>query len=216
MKEAKTRMSDHYYTADPTSAHKPCELRFAYRGADIRLETDSGVFSRTEIDRGTEVLLSALPEPLEGDILDIGCGYGAIGIAVGKRYPACRITMSDVNRRACGLAADNAKLNAVAAGVTESDGYQALGDKQFDYILQNPPIRAGKAAIYAMFGEAAARLKPGGSLWLVIRKQQGAASAMAYLQTLYQSVTAVEKKSGFWVIQCTQPINTKGALTDDI
>lgn len=197
--------NDHYYTRSPASAHKPAEVRFAYRGHDLRFETDSGVFSRTELDRGTEVLLLSLPESVTGDVLDMGCGYGAIGVAVGCCWPDARVTMADVNERACGLARENAKQNGVAATVLEGDGYAQLLDRRFDIILQNPPIRAGKEVIYRMFRDAARCLAPGGSLWLVIRKQQGAPSAMKYLSTLYRGVRAVEKKSGFWVIVCEQP-----------
>ena len=175
-----------------------------YRGHALCFETDSGVFSRTELDRGTEVLLDTLPETLSGDVLDMGCGYGVIGVAIGKNWPACRITMADINQRACGLAAENARRSGVQAVVLESDGYEKILGRKYDWILQNPPIRAGKTVIYQMFADAAKCLKTGGELWLVIRKQQGAPSAMTYLKTLYQTVEAVEKKSGFWIIRCRQ------------
>lgn len=201
--------NDHYYTADPSSAHKPCTVAFSYRGHALTFETDSGVFSRTELDRGTEVLLNALPQALCGSVLDMGCGYGAIGVAVGKAFAPCRITMADINRRACGLARQNALRNGVNARVLESDGYEALLGESYDLVLQNPPIRAGKAVIYRMFADAARCLAPGGTLWLVIRKQQGAPSAAAYLRTLYEAVDIPEKKSGFWIIRCQTPKNTK-------
>lgn len=203
--------NDHYYTSDPTSAHKAGEVRCAYRGHDLVFATDSGVFSRTELDRGTEVLLEALPEQVSGSVLDMGCGYGVIGVAVGKHWPGTRITMADVNRRACGLSVENAKRNGVEATVLESDGYEKVMDETYDLILQNPPIRAGKAVIYQMFADAAHCLNEGGQLWLVIRKQQGAPSAITYLRTLFEEVDTVEKKSGFWVIRCQKPLkNTEG------
>ena len=143
--------NDHYYTAEPSSDHRPGEVRFSYGGRDLVFATDSGVFSRRELDRGTEVLLHALPEDLTGPVLDMGCGYGAIGVAVGARWPGLAITMADVNRRACDLARGNAHRNSVQAEVLESDGYAALEGRRFAAILQNPPIRAGKAVIYRMF-----------------------------------------------------------------
>ena len=197
--------NDHYYTSAPTSAHKPGEVSFDYRGHHLVFATDSGVFSRTELDRGTEVLIDTLPEEISGSVLDMGCGYGVIGVAVGKHWPACRVTMADINQRACALAAENARSNGVQAVVLESDGYQRVKGEHYDLILQNPPIRAGKAVIYQMFADAARCLNPGGELWLVIRKQQGAPSAMTYLKTLYHCVEAIEKKSGFWVIRCQEP-----------
>ncbi len=206
--------SEHYYTAEPQSAHKPAEVRFSYRGNDLVFATDSGVFSRTELDRGTEVLLSALPEKISGPVLDMGCGYGAIGVAVGKRQ--INVTMADINRRACGLARDNARRNGVDAEVVESDGYQALTGRRYALILQNPPIRAGKAVIYRMFSDAAHCLLEGGELWLVIRKQQGAPSAMSYLKTLFDEVEAVEKKSGYWVLRCRSPKQIDGGDTNEV
>ena len=197
--------NDHYYTAAPQSAHKPAQVSFDYRGHSLTFATDSGVFSRTELDRGTEVLLDALPETVAGSVLDMGCGYGVIGVAVGKHWPETQITMADINQRACSLSRDNARANGVLAEVLESDGYEKVLDRRYDLILQNPPIRAGKAVIYKMFADASHCLNPGGELWLVIRKQQGAPSAMTYLKTLFETVEAVEKKSGFWILRCAQP-----------
>ena len=119
--------NDHYYTAEPSSDHRPGEVRFCYGGRELVFATDSGVFSRRELDRGTEVLLAALPEPVSGPVLDMGCGYGTIGVAVGARWPGLAVTMADVNRRACDLARENARRNGVRAEVLESDGYMALG-----------------------------------------------------------------------------------------
>ena len=113
--------NDHYYTSAPQSAHRPAQVKMTYRGHELCFETDSGVFSRTELDRGTEVLLNTLPEEVSGDVLDMGCGYGVIGIAIAKHWPACRITMADINQRACGLAKENAERAGVRAEVLESN-----------------------------------------------------------------------------------------------
>lgn len=198
-------MPDHYYTQTPTSAHKPGQVDFLWRGAKLVFETDSGVFSRTEIDKGTEILLNALPEELTGSLLDMGCGYGVIGVTLGKRYPGLSVVMSDVNERAVELSRRNAQRNGVPARVMQSDGYADVPFQRMDWIVQNSPIRAGKSVIYAMFAEGARRLEPSGELWLVIRKQQGAESAVRYLKTLFGRVEAVSKKGGFWVLRCTQP-----------
>ena len=200
--------NDHYYTSAPTSAHKTAYVDMEYRGHALRFETDSGVFSRTELDRGTEVLLDSLPETLSGSVLDMGCGWGVIGVAIGKHWADTKITMADINQRACDLSRKNAAAAGVEAAVIESDGYEKILGNTYDLILQNPPIRAGKAVIYKMFADASACLNADGELWLVIRKQQGAPSAITYLKTLFEDVDTVEKKSGFWIIRCRQPIKT--------
>ena len=199
--------NDHYYTSAPTSAHKTAYVETAYRGHALKFETDSGVFSRTELDRGTEVLLESLPDEVSGAVLDMGCGWGIIGVAVGMHWPGTVITMADINQRACDLSRKNAAANGVSATVVESDGYEKILGSRYDLILQNPPIRAGKAVIYQMFADASTCLNKKGELWLVIRKQQGAPSAITYLKTLFEDVETVEKKSGFWIIRCAVPLN---------
>lgn len=194
-------MNDHYYTENPLSESRPVQAMFSYRGQDFRLMTDAGVFSRGELDAGTRILLSALPEHLTGDILDLGCGWGAIGICVASLNPDCRITFADINLRALELSRQNAAQQHIHAGFIHSDGFAAI-EGMFDCILTNPPIRAGKQTIYQMFADSLAHLRPGGALYLVIRKQQGAPSALQYLKTLFPLVTVIEKSGGYWVIRC--------------
>jgi 16S rRNA (guanine1207-N2)-methyltransferase len=196
-------MSDHYFSASPTSEHRYAEAEYVYRGETLRFLTDAGVFSRGEVDFGTDVLLRALPQEMAGRVLDLGCGWGAVGASVGKKYPACRIVMSDVNERALALAAKNAAANGVQAETAQSDGLERV-EGPFDYILTNPPIRAGKQVIYRLFAESAQKLSPEGSLYIVIRKQQGAESAVKYLKTIFQQVDTVDKSGGFWVIRCRE------------
>ena len=199
-------MADHYYTAQPESKHKPGLVTYTYRGQALRFETDSGVFSRTEIDRGTDILLCTLPETLAGDVLDLGCGWGAIGVSIAKANPACRVVMADVNRRALQLSRDNLERNKTTAEVMESDGMAAVLDRSFDAVITNPPIRAGKQVIYKMFADSAAHLKQGGALYLVIRKQQGAESCVKYLKTLFAQVEKLDKSGGFWVLKASEPL----------
>ena len=194
-------MNDHYYSASPVSEHRYAEADYVYRGHALRFTTDAGVFSRGEVDFGTDTLLRALPADLAGRVLDLGCGWGAVGVSVGKAFPHCEIVMSDVNGRALDLARQNARQNGVSAQAVQSDGLEGVaGD--FDFILTNPPIRAGKQVIYRLFAQSAARLREGGSLYIVIRKQQGAESAIKYLKTIFSLVETVEKSGGFWVIRC--------------
>ncbi|MBR3764829.1 MAG: methyltransferase [Clostridia bacterium] len=174
--------------------------------------TDAGVFSKGELDAGSRLLLDSLPD-LSGDVLDLGCGWGAIGVAIARANKEARVVMADVNHRALGLARDNCARNGVSAECLESDGMAALMDRTFDAIVTNPPIRAGKQVIYRMFADAARCLRPGGALYLVIRKQQGAESCVKYLKTLYGEVEKLDKSGGFWVLKATEP---KEAANDEV
>lgn len=198
-------MNDQYYTADPSSQSRPVACAFPYRGYGLSFMTDAGVFSKGELDQGTRLLLDALPD-LKGDVLDLGCGWGAIGVSLAKANPDCHVVMADVNRRALGLSRENLTRNGVQAEVIESDGMAALMDRRFDTVVTNPPIRAGKQVIYKMFADSAACLNPGGVLYLVIRKQQGAESCMKYLKTLFAQVEKISKSSGFWVLKASEPV----------
>ena len=194
-------MNDHYYTRDPQSESRPVECEYTYRGIPLSFQTDAGVFSKGEVDTGTRLLLEALPEEMRGDILDLGCGWGVIGISVARKWPETQVTMADVNRRALELSRENAKRNRADVCCAESDGMAAFAGETFDAVITNPPIRAGKQVIYKMFADAAECLKPGGALYLVIRKQQGAESCIRYLQTICASVEKLDKSGGFWVIR---------------
>ena len=205
-------MNDQYYTADPSSESRPVPCAFPYRGHGLSFMTDAGVFSKGELDAGSRLLLDALPT-LQGDVLDIGCGWGAIGIAVAKANKQARVTMLDVNRRALGLCQENCLRNGVTAEILESDGMAAVLGRKFDAIITNPPIRAGKQVIYKMFADAAASLNAEGALYLVIRKQQGAESCVKYLKTLFNEVDKLDKSAGFWVLKASEP---KEGNTDEI
>ena len=195
-------MNDHYYTRVPQSESKPIPCDYTYRGIPLSFQTDAGVFSKGEVDTGTRLLLEALPEKMAGEILDLGCGWGVIGISIARKWPETRVTMADVNTRALDLSRENAKRNHAEVTCAESDGMAALKGKAFDAVVTNPPIRAGKQVIYGMFADAAKSLNPGGALYLVIRKQQGAESCMKYLQTIFDSVEKLDKSGGFWVLKC--------------
>ena len=192
-------MPDHYYTETPNSAHDERRIALRALGNDLTFVTDAGVFSRDGLDRGTEVLLEALP-PLEGRVLDLGCGWGAVGVALGKRYPALDIVMTDINSRAVELARRNLAENGVTAAVLQGDGFDAV-EGRFDTIVTNPPIRAGKAVIYGLFARAREYLEPDGALYVVIRKQQGAPSALKYLKEIYSRAETVDRASGFHVLR---------------
>ena len=195
-------MNDQYYTREPGSESRPVECGFEYRGKALRFTTDAGVFSRDGLDRGTEVLLNALPE-LTGRVLDLGCGWGAVGVSLGAKDPGLEIVMTDLNARAVDLARRNLAANGVRAAVVQGDGFAAVEGK-FDAIVTNPPIRAGKAVIYGLFDRARDFLNPGGRLYVVIRKQQGAPSALKYLREVYGEAEVIDRSGGFHVIRAVR------------
>ena len=194
-------MTDHYYAKNPGAAHDERRVIFEILGLKLTCTTDAGVFSRDGLDMGTRILLEALPEA-SGRVLDLGCGWGPVGVALGKKYPAAELVLTDVNERAAELARRNLRDNgATNARVVCGEGFEAV-EGMFDLIALNPPIRAGKAVIYDLFAEAAKRLAPGGALYIVIRKQQGAESAQKYLNTIYRDVERVARDKGYWVLRC--------------
>ena len=192
-------MPDHYYTENPNSAHDERQVTLTALGRVLTFTTDAGVFSRDGLDRGTEVLLEALP-PLSGRVLDLGCGWGAVGVTLAAKYPELEVVMTDVNRRAAELARRNLAQNGARGEVLCGDGFAPV-EGRFDAIVTNPPIRAGKAVIYGLFAQARDYLKPGGALYIVIRKQQGAPSALKYLREIYAGAEIIDRGSGFHVIR---------------
>jgi len=192
-------MHDHYYTVNPTSAHDLRRVKFTVLGNELMFDTDAGVFSRDGLDEGSRILMEALPD-LHGRVLDLGCGWGAVGASIKKRWPEIDLVMTDVNQRAADLSAANLALNGLSASVFQGDGFENVPGT-FDFVITNPPIRAGKQAIYAMFADAHARLNPSGRLYIVIRKQQGAPSALKYLRGLFAEAEVIEREAGFWVIE---------------
>lgn len=195
-------MNDHYYTVHPTSDHALRRIQVRVLGQELIFDTDAGLFSRDGLDVGTRALLEALPT-LSGRILDLGCGWGPVGATVKKCYPECDVVMTDVNQRAVQTAQANLLLNGLTAWVYQGDGFENVSGT-FDWVITNPPIRTGKAAIYKMFADARERLNPGGHLVLVIRKQQGAPSALKYLRELFGNGEVIAREAGFWVIDCVR------------
>ena len=163
--------------------------------------TDNGVFSKEKLDFGTRVLLENIPiVDLRGDILDVGCGYGVIDIVLGKIVDANFLGV-DVNRRALHLAEMNKKENNLSnINFIESSCYENVSGK-YDFIITNPPIRAGKKIVYEIVMGAKNYLKEDGSLFIVVRKEQGAKSMIKDLEELYK-VEVLNKVKGFFVIKC--------------
>ena len=193
-------MSDHYFSAEPASASRPRSFELTVGGVSVRFNSDSGVFSADKVDKGSRVLLEALlrfSDWTDKRVLDLGCGYGAIGVTLAKAGASA--VMCDVNERALALCRENAALNGVSAECLSSDAGEGV-EGGFDAVVTNPPIRAGKKTVYAFFDNAHKLLKSGGGLFVVIRKQQGAESAEKHIRELFGNCETIEKEAGYRVL----------------
>lgn len=164
-------------------------------------KSDNGVFSKEKLDFGTRLLLESLPlKEMSGDVLDLGCGYGVVSIILSK-FTNCNIDAVDVNHRALHLFEMNIKLNKVNnINFFESDCYEKV-NKKYDYIITNPPIRAGKEVVYKMLKGAKEHLKENGYLYFVMRKDHGAKTAIKDISLIY-NCEIIKKDKGFFVIKC--------------
>ncbi|MBM7699836.1 class I SAM-dependent methyltransferase [Kurthia huakuii] len=196
-------MSDHYYSKNPEVESKPRRWSFRLRGFSFTFETDAGVFSKSEVDFGSRVLIDRFELPsVEGNILDVGCGYGPIGLSIAKSYPERTVHMMDVNDRALNLARKNAEVNGVQnVRIYESDALSSVQTDKVAVVLTNPPIRAGKQTIFRIYNQAYDILSEGGELWIVIQKKQGAPSTVDHLEIQFKDVTVVDKEKGYWIIK---------------
>ena len=198
-------MGEHYYARRPSSAHRPGELSVRVRGLSLRLRTDTGVFSRGELDRGTELLLEAFdPNPC-ALILDLGCGYGVLGLVAAKLSEGGHAILTDVNERAASLARANIRGNGIAnAEVRVGNLYEPVRDLAFDHIVCNPPIRAGRAVVDRIVADAPAHLLNGGQLWLVARTRQGAETLQGRMREAFGNAQVVKRGSGYKVLRSTK------------
>ena len=189
-----------YFDYNTKLESKKREISVELNGETYSFISDNGVFSKGEVDYGSIALLKVLfKENLNGRILDIGCGYGTIGLILAKKISEGDFTLIDVNMRACALACENAKrwkLDNVQ--VIESNIFEKV-DGVFDNIITNPPIRAGKKVIYAIFEQSYHHLKQNGSLYIVIRKSHGAESAQKFIMSVFNNCTLLKRDKGFYI-----------------
>ena len=174
----------------------------AVRGHAFAFRTDAGVFSRGGLDRGTELLLAALAVGPCQSILDLGCGYGAIGIVAARLSEGGHAILTDVNERAVTLARGNLAANGIRnAEVRLGNLYEPVAGMAFDHIVCNPPIRAGRGIVDCIIAEAPGHLLDGGSLWLVARTKQGADSLRHRMAAAFGTAEVVKRGSGFKVLR---------------
>lgn len=188
----------HYFLNDNNLVSDIKPFNININGNSFTFNTDNGVFSKGELDYGTSLLIrNVLKLDISGDILDLGCGYGPIGIILAKLTNS-NVYMSDVNKRAIHLTKMNAKKNSVSVNVIESDGYENI-EGVFNYIISNPPIRVGKKKLYELILDSKKHLKENGKLIIVIRKEQGALSLIKDMSDNYK-IEVLDKSKGFMII----------------
>ncbi|MGM9905502.1 class I SAM-dependent methyltransferase [Lactobacillus sp.] len=196
-------MAEQYFTENPTASHDEHHVNYHLNGINLNLTTDAGVFSKNRVDYGSGVLIEQmLDQDLPGgNILDVGCGYGPIGLFAAKKWPDRQVDMVDVNERAMDLARRNAAANGAGnVNIFASDRYQEVAG-QYAMIVTNPPIRAGKAIWSSILSEAKDHLLEGGILLVVIQKKQGAPSAKKLMAASFGNCEILTRDKGYYILK---------------
>lgn len=194
-------MSNQYFENNVNLESNETVISYYFKGQTFHFITDNGVFSKKSIDFGSSLLLQKIILDDGDRILDIGCGYGVIGLVIAKLNPQILVDMVDINERAIRLSCKNKALNKIEnAEIFVSNLYRNI-TKKYDAIISNPPIRAGKKIVHEIASSAFDFLNDTGVFWCVIQKKQGAESMMKLLTKIYQKVTIVEKDKGYWIIE---------------
>lgn len=196
-------MAEQYFTENPTVAHDEHQVNYHLDNINLNLTTDAGVFSKLRVDYGSGVLIKQMlmQNPVEGKILDMGCGYGPIGLFAAKKWHNRIIDMVDVNERAMNLTRKNAQINHVQnITVFASDGYSNVNDN-YAMIVTNPPIRAGKKVWSAILRDAPKHLKDNGILLVVIQKKQGEPSARKIMNEQFGNCEILTRDKGYYILK---------------
>jgi len=191
--------SDHYFSEKPAArGGRPYTIETDLRGFTLKLATEAGVFSRQRVDRGTRLLIKHLQVEPTDRLLDLGCGYGVVGVVAALLAPEGRVTLVDINQRAVDLARRNLRLNAVEnAEVHHGDGFAPVRGRTFDLIALNPPIRTGLRLVHRLIEEARDHLSAGGRFYLVGRTRQGVIRISEKMSQVFGGVEEAAKGGGY-------------------
>ncbi|QKS69690.1 class I SAM-dependent methyltransferase [Paenalkalicoccus suaedae] len=201
-------MSDHYYSKTPSTTSERKQIKETIRDRTYTFTVDRGVFSRGGLDFGSRLLIETMEEPaVKGPIMDVGCGWGPIGISLSKEFSGRLIELVDVNERSVSLAKENAMANKADVRVYENNLLDGVEKESVAAVISNPPIRAGKQTIFALYEQAYDVLLPGGELWIVIQKKQGAASTLTKLEDLGFDVTTKAKSKGYFIYHAKKSVD---------
>lgn len=192
-------MSEHYFTEQPTSEIKEKTFVQSFKGIELSLTSVSGVFSHdSKVDKVSELLIKTY-KPTGKTVLDLGCGYGAIGLFIKALYNDQIVCLADINERAIDYAALNASKNRLDVKVVKSDLYSAFDGIQFDDIVTNPPLAAGKKLLINLINLAYDHLNPNGALWLVAYHNKGGSTLKKFMKERFSNVEDIEKSGGIRV-----------------
>lgn len=203
----------HYFDSEPQTASSPRNISYRINGINFDFTTDTDVFSRNEIDHGTDLLLKCTIDDIKqrgarkGErLLDLGCGYGVVGIVMKSVFMAFDVTQADVNSRAVELSKKNASSNRVTMKKTVvSDVLSALGeDDIFDIVVTNPPVRAGKKVVFAFYEQAYEHMADGAAIYVVLQRKQGAPSSEKKLQELFGNCETIGISGGYRVMKAVK------------
>ena len=195
-------MSNQYFENNPNIKSVPFYVDFYFYKHKLTFKSDNGVFSKHNVDFGTNLLLKNVSLNDGDKLLDMGCGIGIMGISLAKKHPSITVDMVDVNLRAIDLVKENILGNNISnAAVFESNVYSNVVG-EYNVIVTNPPIRAGKSVVHDIVLNGKNHLTNGGKIYVVIQKKQGAESAYKKLQTLYTNIEKIAQDKGYWIIKC--------------
>lgn len=212
MERGPESVDEPYWAERPRSRSAPAERRFLYRGELLSFEVDAGVFSSRGLDPGTALLIENLRLGPSDRVLDLGCGWGAVGAAAAKASPRGHVILTEVNRRAARLARQNLARNGIVnAEVRVGPFFEPVAGDRFDVIATNPPYRIGRERILRLLAEAPRHLKPGGRLLLVGKGSEGIRFYQRWLATEgAQDVTVLGRGSGYRVVQARPRSSARG------
>ncbi len=198
-------MTPHYFSEKPSTTGKTTTIQTHQLGNRLSFKSQSGIFGWMKVDTGSELLLNNLTIPKEADqtILDLGCGYGFLGIALAKAYPKNNFVLTDINELAARLARENCKTNKVLQNTQVFQGnlYEPIKNDLYDTIITNPPLMAGKKILKEIIDNSIKHLKKQGSIQLVVPKKKGLVSMQKMLEGVYGTYQVLAKGSGFWVLK---------------
>jgi 16S rRNA (guanine1207-N2)-methyltransferase len=198
-------VTDHYFAQQPAAPSRPRLVTAVLRGREWTFRTDRGVFAPAGVDAGSRLLAEAMALDPSDEVLDLGCGYGVLGLVAATLVPSGHVVMVDLNERAVALAKKNAALAGLNnVEVLQGDGTAPVADRRFDVIVTNPPIRIGKTQLHRLLREAFDCLRAPGRLYFVARTAQGAKTLARDAATVFDEVREIERGGGYRVYLATR------------